>query len=127
MKLEFGETDLGISGAVFFNDPTSFSAECFQDLVIVTVFGKTIVPLRSKSGVDLCGDGSSSPLSSLVVLSLLPRREPSRRTAAGHFFDCSGDFLFSRVQTFCYVWIHEDLEFLLIQFVELRLVKCILL
>lgn len=45
---------------------------------------KLVVPLGSKASVDLSCNRSSSSLSPLVVLSLLPRRQPPRGSAAGH-------------------------------------------
>lgn len=69
---------LAIGGAVLFDDPTGFGTECFQDLVVVAVFGEFVVSLSSETGVNLSGNGSSPSLSPLVVLSLLPCRQPSR-------------------------------------------------
>ena len=75
LKQRFGgEINLAISGAVVFDDPTSFRAEGFQDLVVVAVFGELESPLRSEACEYLGGDCSSPPLSPLVVLSLIPRR-----------------------------------------------------
>ena len=73
------EEYLAIGGAVFFDGPTSFSAESLQDFVVVAVFGQIVVPLRPKTGVYLGCNGSPSPLSPPVVLSLPPRRFPPMR------------------------------------------------
>lgn len=77
---------LSVSGAVFFDGPTGFIAESFQDFVVVAVFRQLVVTVHSQAGVDLRGDGSSSPLSSLVVIPLLPRRHSrSRRHVLRNF------------------------------------------
>lgn len=76
--------DLAISGAIVFDNPTSFGAKGFEDFIVITVFRELEIALSSKAGVNLGGYGSSLPLSSLVVLPLLPRRQPPRwRTAIG--------------------------------------------
>lgn len=68
--------DLAISGAILFNNPTSFGAKGLEYFIIITVFRELVISLSSKTGVNLGGYGSSPSLSSLVVLSLLPRRLP---------------------------------------------------
>ena len=75
---------LSIGGAIFFHDPTSLCAQSLQDLVVVAVLGKLVVPLSSKAGVDLGSNRSPSSLSPLVILPLLPRRHPPRRSTSGH-------------------------------------------
>lgn len=75
---------LSIGSAIFFHDPTSLCAQSLQHLVVVAVFGKLVVPLSSKAGVDLSSNRSPSSLSPLVVLPLFPRWHPPRRSASGH-------------------------------------------
>lgn len=65
---------LAVSGAVRFDGPTGLVAESFEDLIIVAVLGELVVPVHSQTGEDLRRYSSSPSLSSLVVLSLLPRR-----------------------------------------------------
>lgn len=87
-KLRFGfwlrivwvwENHLAISGAVFFDDPTSFETKSFENLVVIAVLRELIVALSSKARVNLSRDGSSPPLPLLIVLPLLPRRSTSGR------------------------------------------------
>lgn len=40
---------LFVSGAVFFNGPTGFITESFQDLVVVTVFRQFVVTVHSQA------------------------------------------------------------------------------
>jgi len=64
---------LAVSGSIGFNGPTSFVAESFEDFIVVAVFWEFEVPIHPQTREDLRRYGSSSPLSLLVVLSLLPR------------------------------------------------------
>lgn len=75
---------LSVGSSIFFHDPTSFCAKSLKDLVVVAVFGKLVVTLSSKAGVDLGRNRSPSSFSPLVVLPLLPRGHPPRRSASGH-------------------------------------------
>lgn len=84
-KLANGKENLAIGGAIIFNDPASLKAESFQDFIIITMFRKFKVPLSSKSCINLSSYGSSPPLSSLIILSLLPSRQPSWTSTGGHF------------------------------------------
>lgn len=65
-----------IGSAVFFNGPTSFNTESFQDFIVITVFRQIIVPLRPQSRVNFGRYSSPPSLSPPVVLSLPPRRFP---------------------------------------------------
>lgn len=77
---ERGEfTDLPICGAIRLDDPSSLSAHGLQDLVVVTVLGELVVAVHPKPGEDLRGDRAPPPLPPLVVLPLLPRRQPRPR------------------------------------------------
>lgn len=70
---------LTVSSAVRFDGPTSLVAESFEDLIVVAVLWELEVAVHSQPSEDLRGYGSPPPLPPLVVLSLLPCRQPSPR------------------------------------------------
>jgi len=72
-KNECRKLYLPVSGSIWFNGPTCFVAKGFEDFVVVAVFGEFEVSIHPQTCEDLRCYGSSSSLSSLVVLSLLPR------------------------------------------------------
>lgn len=73
------DSDLSVSGSVFFYNPTSFITKSFENFVIITVFRQLIVTIHPKTGEDLSSDRSPPAFSSLVVFSFLPCRKPSPR------------------------------------------------
>ena len=72
-----------IGESVFFNDPTCFDAESFEDFIVVTVLGELIVAISSEACVDLGGYGAPPSLPPPVVLPLLPRGEARARGHGG--------------------------------------------
>jgi len=67
---------LAVSSAVLFDDPSSFSSQGLEDLIVVAVFRKLVVSVHPKTGVDLSSNCSASSLSPLVVFSLPPCGHP---------------------------------------------------
>lgn len=78
-KLRMRIVYLTVSSAVRFDGPTSVVAESFEDLIVVAVLWELEVAVHSQPREDLRSYGPPPPLPPLVVLSLLPCRQPSPR------------------------------------------------
>ena len=73
-----------VSGAVGLDSPAGLIAEGFKDLIIVAMLWEFVVPVHSQAGEYIGRDSSPPPLPPLVVLPLLPRRQPRPRRHLPH-------------------------------------------
>jgi hypothetical protein len=55
------------SVAIIIHDPTNFCTHCFEDFVVVVIFGQLVVLIQAQAHEDLGGDDIPMPLPSFVV------------------------------------------------------------